>query len=289
MATCIAATNARVSISNASDVGSKAGTNVSKAIGKFSDQQHTDLTPIAKRMCSWAAPEYGAVGEGWDRKAMLAAQIAIYASIIGLNTFIQNKNHDIASSYADISKDKWNRFKDAYAALEKKMIAEAQNTPEPTVDYGDARNRASNAINFAYNSTQSSMARYAKLYALCMDDSLDLSYSKTLLLNDTVTYNYRDSENFRDYKSDKRWNRRSDILNLGRNTQATAFSYAQHASESFAGLAGAIAQAGNGLSGLLGYMLNRNETVYPAQFSQASLFGNGFTVAGGFNQTTVGF
>ena len=289
MATCIAATNARVSISNASDVGSKAGDKISKSIGSFSDQQHKDLTPIAKRMCSWAAPEYGTVGEGWDRKAMLAAQIAIYASIIGLNTFIQNKNHDIASSYADITKVKWNRFKDAYAALEKKMIAEAQNTPEPTVDYGDARNRASNAINFAYNSTKSSMTRYAKLYALCMDDSLDLSYSKTLLLDDSVNYNYRDSENFRDYKSDKRWNRRSDILNLGRNTQATAFSYAQHASESFAGLAGAIAQAGNGLSGLLGYMLNRNETVYPAQFSQASLFGNGFTVAGGFNQTTVGF
>lgn len=289
MTACIAATNAQVQIQNAADVGSDAGNTVSKSISDARDKQHADLEPIARRMCSWAAPEYGTVGEGWDRKAMLAAQIAIYASVIGLNTFIQNKNHDIASSYADITKDKWNRFKDAYAALEKKMIAEAQNTPEPAADYGDARNRAGNAINFAYNSAKSSMARYAKLYALCMDDSLDLSYSKTLLLDDTATYNYRDSENFRDYKSDKRWNRRSDILNLGRNTQATAFSYAQHASESFAGLAGAIAQAGNGLSGLLGYMLNRNETVYPAQFSQASLFGNGFTVAGGFNQTTVGF
>ena len=289
MAACIAATNAQVQIQNAADVGSNAGEAVSQSISDARDKQHADLEPIARRMCSWAAPEYGAVGEGWDRKAMLAAQIAIYASVIGLNTFIQTKNYDIASSYADITKDKWNRFKDAYAALEKKMIAEAQNTPKPAADYGDARNRAGNAINFAYNSAKSSMARYAKLYALCMDDSLDLSYSKTLLLDDTVTYNYRDSENFRDYKSDKRWNRRSDILNLGRNTQATAFSYAQHASESFAGLAGAIAQAGNGLSGLLGYMLNRNETVYPAQFSQASLFGNGFTVAGGFNQTTVGF
>lgn len=289
MAACIAATNAQVQIQNAAQVGSNAGDAISSKLDKFNAQQHQDLTPIAKRMCSWAAPEYSAVGEGWDRKAMLAAQIAIYASIIGLNTYIQNKNHDIASSYADISKDKWNRFKDAYAALEKKMIAEAQNTPEPTVDYGDARNRARNAVNFAFNSAKSSMTRYAKLYALCMDDSLDLAYAKSIMLDDTANYNYRNDENFRDYKSDKRWNRRSDILNLGRNTQATAFSYAQHASEAFAGLAGAIAQAGNGLSGLFGYLLNRNETVYPAQFSQASLFGNGFTVAGGFNQTTVGF
>lgn len=244
MATCIAASNASVTIQNAAQVGSNAGNSIASKIDVHTKQQHQDLEPIAKRMCSWAAPEYGAVGERWDRTAMLAAQVAIYTSIIGLNTYIQNKNYDIANAYAEITKDKWNRFKNAYANLEKKLIAESQNTTEPTVAYGDARNRARNSLTFAFNSAKSSQARYAKLYALCMDDSLDMSYAKALLLDDTVNYNYRDAENYKDFKSDKRWNRRIDILNLGRNTQATAFSYAQHASEAFAGLAGAIAQAG---------------------------------------------
>ena len=107
--------------------------------------------------------------------------------------------------------------------------------------------------------------------------------------DDNINFNYRDAENFTEYKSDKRWNRRSDILNLGRSNLPTAYSYAQHASRAFGDLAGAIAGVGNGISGLLGYMFNRNETIYPAQFSQASIYGNGAIFAGAGGRTTVGF
>ena len=245
------------------------------------------LDTIAWRMCSWAAPEYGVAGETADRTAQLLAQVAIYSSLIALNTYIQNQNYKIARAYADLAKDKWDRFKNGYVPLETKLISEASNTPEPTADYAGAKTRAVNATTFAFNSAKQALANYAKMYALCMDNTLDMSRAQALMRDDTINFNYRDAEKFKEYESDKRWNRRSDILNLGRNNHATAFSYAQHASEAFAGFANAVQGIGNGISGLMGYMFNRNETIYPQQFSQASIFGNGAIVAAPSLRTRV--
>ena len=249
---------------------------------------HADT--VAQRMCAWAAPEYGGTGEGWDRKAMLAAQVAIYASIIALNTYVNNQNYKIAKAYSNLSQDRWTRFRDAYAALEKKMLAETSNTPEPVIPYDDAKTRGINATNFAFGSAKSTFADYAKKYALCMDDTLDFARSHALMRDDNINFNYRDAEEFTERMSDKRWNRRADILNIGRNNLDTAYSYAKGASSAFGEFANAVAGIGSGISGFLGYMFNRNETIYPAQFAQASLWGNnGFITAGGGMSNTVGY
>ena len=249
MAVCIAAMNAQVELGmQTRKVLSDNSGNVVRAISKQTDMQKEQLTPISQKMCEWAAPQYNEIGEGWDRTAKLAAEVAIYSSVIALNTYVQNQNYKIARAYTDISLDKWNRFKNAYAALEKKMLNETANTPEPTIPYSEANTRAVNASSFAFSSAKSSMTSYAK-----------------------------------------RWNRRSAILNLGRNNYEVSFNYAKHASAAFGDLSNAVAGIGNGLSGLLGYMFNRNQTVYPAQFSQASIFGNGALVATSGGSTTVGF
>ena len=245
------------------------------------------LSTVAQRMCSWAAPEYNEIGEGWDRKAMLVAQAAIYTSIIALNTYVQNQNYKIARAYADLAVDKVNRFQNYYVPLEVKMLNEVSAMADGVPDYNSSRSRAVSAATSAFNSANAIMRRRAKQLALCMDNSLDLNNSKSVTQDDTINFNYRDAETFATYKSDKRWNRRSDILNIGRSNHATAFSYAQHASQAFSGFAGAIAQVGNGISGLLGYMNNRNETVYPAMFSQATLYGSGALAAGGTGVTRV--
>ena len=248
------------------------------------------MRTVAGRMCTWAAPEYGGTGEGWDRKAMLAAQVAIYASIIALNTYVNNQNYKIAKAYSNLSQDRWTRFRDAYATLEKKMLAETSNTPEPVIPYDDAKARGVNATNFAFGSAKSIFADYAKKYALCMDDTLDFARSHALMRDDNINFNYRDAEEFTERMSDKRWNRRADILNIGRNNLDTAYSYAKGASSAFGEFANAVAGIGSGISGFLGYMFNRNETIYPAQFAQASLWGNnGSIIAGGGMSNTVGY
>ena len=254
---------------------------VSSAIKSQTSTFAPELKTIAARMCAWAAPEYSVSGAVRDRTAELVAQAAIYSSVVALNTYIQNKNYHIARSYTDLSLDRWNRFRYAYARLEQKMIATTMNTAEPASDYAGAKLRALSSVSFAYNSAKSTMTSYAKLYALCMDDSLNLDHSQAITRDDTVNFNYRDAENYKDYLSDKRWNRRSDVLNLGRNNLPTASSYAQHASNAFADVSNAVVGIGSGLSGLIGYLFNRNETVYPSQFSMASNYGNGAILMGG--------
>ena len=254
---------------------------VSSAIKSQTSTFAPELKTVAARMCAWAAPEYSVSGAVRDRTAELVAQAAIYSSVAALNTYIQNKNYHIARSYTNLSLDRWNRFKNAYAGLETKMIATTMNTAEPTADYAGAKSRAQSSVSFAYNSAKSTMTLYAKLYALCMDDSLNLDHSQAITRDDTVNFNYRDVENYKDYLSDKRWNRRSDVLNLGRNNLPTASSYAQHASNALGYVSNAVIGIGSGLSGLVGYLFNRNETVYPAQFSMASNYGNNAILAGG--------
>lgn len=254
---------------------------VSKAIKSQTSTFSPDLKTIAARMCAWAAPEYSVSGVVRDRTAELVAMAAIYSSVAALNTYVQNKNYQIARAYTDLSVDRWNRFRNAYVQLEQKMISTSMNTAEPATDYVGAKSRAQSSVSFAYSSAKSTMASYAKLYALCMDDSLNLDHNQALVRDDTVNFNYRDAENYKDYLSDKRWNRRSDVLNLGRNNLPTASSYAQHASKALGDVSNTIVGIGSGLSGLIGYLFNRNETVYPSQFSMASNYGNNAILMGG--------
>lgn len=277
MATCIAATNAQVKIENArNDISGPIDTRL-KAVG---EQIHRDLTPMAEKFCAWAAPTYNGNSSTTDRALWIAAQVVLTTALIGLNTHIQNKQYDIAKDYQKLSQQKWERFRDKYAPLEKKMLNEASSMADPDPDYDDAKSRGNTASDIAFSIMARDLKRYAKMYALCIDDSLDTDRYKVLSRDDTVNFNYRDAENWAHYLSDKRWNRRSDILNLGRDNSATGFSYAQQASTALAGYAAALNQAGNGLSGLFGYLSNRNETQYPALFAMSAPLGNG-TIASG--------
>lgn len=276
MATCIAATNASVTIANPDKIADP----ISKSVDDAGDKLNETLQPVAQKLCAWAAPTYNGNSSNTDRQLWIAAQVVLTVALIALNTHIQNKQYDIAKQYQKLSEQKFERFRDKYAPLEKKMLNETSSVSKPTPDYYDARARGNTAADLAFNTMNRDMSRYAKMYALCIDDSLNTDRYKVLSRDDTVNFNYRDAENWAMYKSDKRWNRRSDILNLGRDNAATGFSYAQTANTAFTGFASAMNQAGNGLTGLFGYLNNRNEISIPSQFSMSAQFGNGLIAAG---------
>lgn len=277
MATCVAATNAQVNIQNARrDISQPIQAEITKLRSDFI----TQTQPMAEKFCAWAAPTYNGNSSNLDRSLWIAAQVVLTTALIGLNTHIQNKQYEIAKEYQKLSEQKWERFRDKYAVLEKKMLNEASSMDDPDPDYADAASRGNTANDIAFSIMARDLKRYAKMYALCIDDSLNTDRYKVLSRDDTVNFNYRDAENYAYYLSDKRWNRRSDILNLGRDNASTGFSYATAASNAFAGYAAALNQAGNGLSGLFGYLTNRNETVYPSMFSMSAQFGNGVIASG---------
>lgn len=253
---------------------------------KFRKLYDAHMQYVSARMCTWAAPHYTDMGSSTDRNLWLVAQIAIAAAQIYLQTYIQNKQYEIAKAYADITKDKWERFKNAYVPLERKLLAEAGNAAEYEPDYAAARSRGSSAAERAYSLAEQAFTTKAGQYALCIDPSVNLDANRARSRDDTINFSYRDEENYAYYKQDKRWNRRSDILNIGRGNISTAFSYAKSASQNYAGLSAALQQVGNGISGMFGYLGNRMEMTYPTTFAQTAVYGQGAIGAGAVPQVS---
>lgn len=248
------------------------------------------------RFCHWAAPEYGGVGESMWTKAFEAAQLAI--SI--LNAIIQGQiadmQQDLAEGYYQQAKYKWDRFANKYMPLEKDILWEASNTPIRELDCADDRERAESAVNPSFDYIGDYMSGIARGYRLCLDDTVvrQLDYSRNLLLVDTENYNLRDDQWFVDFKNDQRWNRRSNILNLGRNLGAQALQYGDVARKLLNNVSDIANKAFGAVSQALGYYGTKFDTFYSTSYLAGnstptlvttSYTGTSYTPGGGASAT----
>lgn len=243
-----------------------------QALDNQTKMQQEHLSIISSKMCEWAAPQYGDAGESWEKTLWKAALIAIATINTLAQISIMEKRYQIAKDYANLASDRRNRFKDAYAPFERAMLSEAGNAPEYKLDYVGARERAREYTSEAFRSADKQMADLAKKYSLCVDDTLlnDMDYAEAVSRDDGTNYNYRDEEFWAIYMSDKRWNRRSQMLNLGRGIQQMSASYADAANNALAQLGGLLDQGAQGAAKLLGYISTARESQYPANFSSAA-------------------
>ena len=83
---------------------------------------------------------------------------------------------------------------------------------------------------------------------------------------DTENYNLRDDTWFTDYKSDQRWGRRSNVLNLGRNLGSIAMKYGDVARALSQDVGGLFNRATASLSMALGYYGTRFDTYMPSTY-----------------------
>ena len=86
------------------------------------------------RFCHWAAPEWGAKGESAWNKLFTVAQLAVAVANALAQQEIADKKQDLAESYYQMAEDKWNRFKNKYMPLEKKLLNEVSTEPVKTLD-----------------------------------------------------------------------------------------------------------------------------------------------------------
>ena len=151
---------------------------------------------------------------------------------------------------------------------EKKLLNEVSTTPVPQFDCLDADNRAQDAVEFAFSLGQEYLAQQARTLELCMDPTLlqDMSNRRNLMDVDTRNYNYVDDRWYRDYKDDQRWNRRSNILNLGRNLDSQALAYGQVANALYNTISAQLDRAAGGVVAALGYFGARNDTYIPTTY-----------------------
>ena len=233
---------------------------------------NSKLRTIENTMCNWAQPEVGDLGESAWHTVWQVALIAVAT----INTIAQidifRKRYQIAKDYANLAKEKWRRFRDKYAPHEQSILSEIRNTPEPTPNYNSARARATEAVREAWLSAGENLAFLAKKYRLCIDPSLlnDMDLAEAIALDDGTNFNYRYEEFFTLVLSDVRWNRRSQMLNLGRDIHATSARYADAANSMLAQVGEMANQGASGAMTMLGYLNEQRNTQYPAQFSMAS-------------------
>lgn len=220
------------------------------------------------RFCNWAAPEYGTQGESLWTNLWQAAQLAIALLNATIQQQIADKQMDLAEGYYDQAKFKLDRFMNKYKPLEVALLKEVSTTPEPTMNCEDDRSRAEQAVNTSYDYISKYVGVKAKQLRLCIDDSIisQLDHGRALMLVDTENYNLRDDTWFTDYKSDKRWGRRSNVLNLGRNLGSIAKQYGDVSRAMMADVSGLANKAAGALTMALGYYGTRFDTAYPTTY-----------------------
>ena len=208
--------------------------------------------------CHFAAPEWGDTGQSVLHGVLSAISFAVAIWSAYEQIKIAHERYKIAKAHADIAWDRWWRFESAYAPLEAAMVQELLDSAELQPDYAQAR---SDYTQFAEAGFGAEL-RWRQ-YSLC-PDLTPLRTARALASDDGVNYAYRRAERRAIDLADRRWNRRSVLLNLGRNLSSQS---AQYASLADSGLKAAGERAGEafaGAVGWLGYAPNRLETHYPA-------------------------
>lgn len=218
--------------------------------------------------CDWAAPQYGGIGESaWTDFFQAAALVIAIANGVAQSE-IADKRQDLADRYYNMAKYKWDRFANNYMPLEKQLLAETSMAPIRTIDCRGARDRANVAVNTAYDNMDTYLVRMAKSYRICLDASL-IQYNqnrRNVMTVDTENFNLSDERWFTDVKNDQRWNRRSNVLNLGRNLASQALAYGDVANALMKTVGSQIDRAANGMIQAFGYYGARNDTYYPTEY-----------------------
>ena len=220
------------------------------------------------RFCNWAAPEYGPTGEFNWTDAFRAAALAISIANGLAQSKIADMQQDLADSYYSMAKSKWDRFYGKFVPLEKALLDEVLTEPETEPDCAADRKRAKSWTDRAYGTMEPWAGQKAKAMRLCMSDAEQrfMSLRRERLLDDTANYNYGDDRWFCDWRNDRRWNRRSSVLNLGRNLGTEALKYGDLARSLLNSVGGRIEQAASGVVNALGYYGARLDTYYPTSY-----------------------
>lgn len=250
-----------------SDSAEEAIKNIENAKAQASCAGQPGLTaPV--RFAHWLAPEVSGESQSKWNNAFRVAQLAIATANALVQGQIADKNQDLAKAYYDMAKEKWDRFESNYMPLEKELLKEVSSVEVRSMQCADDCSRANTSVSTSYGMVSKFVKQQARKYRICIDPSMSsmLDFRQSSMLVDSSNYNISDDRWFTDYKNDQRWNRRSNVLNLGRNLTSLALSYGDMARSIAKQVGTQVNDAASSLMQSLGYYGGRNDTVYPTTF-----------------------
>lgn len=230
------------------------------------NNNHGEHGNMAKmEFCHWNAPEYGVKGQRWYAEALKAAGLAIAIANGIAQAEIADKQQDLADKWYSHARYKWDRFDAAYKPLEIQILNETSTTPIQELDCAGDKDRALTAVSSSYDSIQKYLRDKARSMRVCFDAELlgTLNTRQAMMLVDSTNFNLVDDQWFVDWKNDKRWSNRSQILDLGRNLASEALQYGQVANTLYNKVGGQIDRAAQGVMNALGYIGSRLDTYTP--------------------------
>lgn len=228
----------------------------------------TPGAPAPIRHCHWAAPEVPGWAQALWEAAKFAASLALTYSLNKLKQDIHEKQRDLAEDYYNLAKDKWVRYRDRFLPLEKAMLWEARTEPIRSLNCDDARARAQGAANSAFTQMQGYLDRTVKKLRVCVDTTQlgVMDHRRAIMLVDTENFNMQDDRWFVDYKNDQRWNRRSNLLNLGRNIPSEVMQYGEVARQAGSNADQMATRLTSDVMAAIGYYGSKIDTVFPTTY-----------------------
>jgi hypothetical protein len=236
--------------------------------------------PTHTSFCHWAAPEFTGTGQTGMHAmlSVIAFAVAVWSAYEQLRIF--NMRYEIAKGYADIAQEQWDRFDGRYRPLEDAMISEclAETPIEP--DYLKALSEYAQFAEAGYAQARQEYDILMKQLCLCPDPSFSLEQANALWADDSVNLGYREAEDFALKADDIRFNKRSNLLNVGRDLLANSAKYGGAADGMLSQAGEAAGQTMHGMTGLVSYLKNRYATTYPGYMMYAPTSGVALSTGG---------
>lgn len=196
----------------------------------------------------------------FDAAAMAVAAINTAAAVK-----MADLQYDIAKQYLDIAKWWRNYYNNTYKPWEDQELSEAwaQEKIDPMYDITIGRTRTYGRLQFRGVIDQS--LRCTSAYCTGLREAMlkDIATAEATTIAAMANMGYRNERAYVEARNNTRWERRTQVLNRGRDMLANNVQFSSMAAGIFGDLG---QQAGAGAAGAmryLGYSWTRNETQFP--------------------------
>jgi hypothetical protein len=213
--------------------------------------------------CHWRPPAVSGESEQIFQDVLTYASYALIIWNAYETMRIFDMRYDIAKAYGNLAQDRWNRFNQTFKPLEAYMINQLMNDPLVEADYETARDIYTECAESSMTSL-GRMRGLTKKYCLCLDSDvpLTIAVNNQLMLDDMVNLGYQDEQYITPLRDIDRWNRRSRMLNLGRDLASISTVAARAGDEILDGAANAAVKGISDSIGFLNYIKESEDTVY---------------------------
>lgn len=197
-------------------------------------------------------------------RALLAAGVEVYNVANSLR--MAKLQRDLGRKYLDLAKENRNYYNERFKPLEQSLTKEALNLPKYVRDKDkfyagqmltSVRGKFAGGVENAVACT----GRYCtgQRAAIITDQLLQQAAAESLAAG--LAHRYADKEEIN--RNNLRWEKREQVMRIGRDIPADAVSYANLAAGTFGSLGKQAGQAAEGIAGFLGGA--RRDTEYPAR------------------------